>query len=64
MLHTKFRGNRPTGALSDLAEFRTPPSSHACHHYLLSLFHISLAGAVHLSATTNFLVSYDSLTVL
>ena len=29
-----------------------------------SLFHISLAAAMHLSATTNFLVSYGSLTVL
>ena len=32
--------------------------------FSLSLFHISLAAAVHLSATTNFLVSYGSLTVL
>ena len=31
---------------------------------LLSLFHISLAADVHLSAMTNFLVSYGSLTVL
>ena len=30
----------------------------------LSLFNISLAAAVHLSATTHFLVSYGSLTVL
>ena len=30
----------------------------------LSLFHISLAAAMHLSATTHFLVSYGSLTVL
>ena len=30
----------------------------------LSLFHISLAAAVHLTATTNFLVSYGSLKVL